>query len=152
MSMTSSRHLPAPVPPRSPTFRRFTWLVSYRKIYTFYHIQLRSENKLRTLNWKIYSIRSKREILTWTGIRMWRSNVRIPVQVQIFLLKFDIVLYWWGDHCCPIHCDLFKIYCAHPNLGISRTWIFRLNFAQRSVFSGLRFFNEPEISDSGPPA
>ena len=26
-----------------------------------------------------------------------------------------------------------------------------LNFAQRPIFSGLRFFNEPEISDSGPP-
>ena len=46
----------------------------------------------------------------------------------------------------------FQIYCAAPNLGITRTWIFRLNFAQRPIFSGLRFFNEPEISDSGPPA
>ena len=26
----------------------------------------------------------------------------------------------------------------------------RLNFAQRPVFSGLRFFNDLEISDSGP--
>ena len=46
----------------------------------------------------------------------------------------------------------FKIYCAPPNLGITRTWICRLNFAQRPIFPGLRFFNEPEISDSGPPA
>ena len=63
-----------------------------------------------------------------------------------------IVLYcfWWGVHCCPMHCDLFKIYCAPPNLGITRTWICRLNFAQRPIFSGLRFFNEPEILDSGP--
>ena len=45
---------------------------------------------------------------------------------------------------------IFKIYCAPPNLGI-RTWICRLYFAQRPIFSGLRFFNEPEISDSGPP-
>ena len=28
----------------------------------------------------------------------------------------------------------------------------RLNFAQRPIFSGLRLFNEPEISDSGTPA
>ena len=34
-------------------------------------------------------------------------------------------------------------------LGITRTWICRLNFAQRPIFSGLRFFNEPEISESG---
>ena len=44
-----------------------------------------------------------------------------------------------------------KIYCAPPNLGI-RTRTCRLNFAQRPIFSGLRFSNEPEISDSGPPA
>ena len=37
-----------------------------------------------------------------------------------------IVLYWWGGYCCPMHCDLFKIYCAPPNLGITRTWIRRL--------------------------
>ena len=28
-----------------------------------------------------------------------------------------------------MHCDLFKIYCAPPNLGITRTWICQLNFA-----------------------
>ena len=44
----------------------------------------------------------------------------------------------------------FKIYCVPPNLGI-RTGICRLNFAQ-AYFSGLKFYNEPEISDSGPPA
>ena len=46
----------------------------------------------------------------------------------------------------------FMIYCAPPNLGITRTWICWLKFSQRPIFSGLRFFNEPEISDSGPPA
>ena len=65
---------------------------------------------------------------------------------------YCIVLYWWDGQCCPMHCDLFKIYCAHPNWGITRTWIWRLNFAQRAIFSGLRFFNEAEISDSEPPA
>jgi hypothetical protein len=65
---------------------------------------------------------------------------------------YCIVLYWRGSHCYPMHCDLFKIYCATPNLGITRTWICRLNFAQRPICSGLRFFNEPEISDSGSPA
>ena len=42
----------------------------------------------------------------------------------------------------------FKIYSALPNLGITKTWISRLNFAQRPIFLSLRFFNEPEISDS----
>ena len=32
-----------------------------------------------------------------------------------------------------------KIYCAPPNLGI-RTWKCQLNFVQRPIFSGLRFF------------
>ena len=51
-----------------------------------------------------------------------------------------------------MHCDLFQIYCASPNLDITRTWICRLNFAQKPIFWGLRFFNEPEILDSGPPS
>ena len=49
-----------------------------------------------------------------------------------------------------MHCDLFKIYCAPPNLDITRTWICRLNFAERPIFSGFRFFNEPEISTRDP--
>ena len=65
---------------------------------------------------------------------------------------YYIVLYWRDGHCCPMHCDLFKFYCAPPNLGITRMWICRLNFAQRPIFSGLRFFNEPETSDSELPA
>ena len=73
--------------------------------------------------------------------------------------RWDITLY-----CIVLYCivlkgwslltnalGLFQIYCAPPNLGI-RTLICRLNFAQIPIFSGLRFFNEPEISDSGPPA
>jgi hypothetical protein len=43
------------------------------------------------------------------------------------------------DLLCPLNLD-------------TRTWICQLNFAQRPIFSGLRFFNEPEISDSGCPA
>ena len=66
--------------------------------------------------------------------------------------RSDVVLYWWGGHCYPMHCNFLKIYCAPPNLGITRTWICRLNFTQRPIVSGLSFFNEPEISDSGPPA
>ena len=77
--------------------------------------------------------------------------ILIPHYYDIILLYcivlYCIVLCWWGRHCCPMHYDRFKIYCAPPNLGITRTWICRLNFAQRFIFSGLRFFNEPEISN-----
>ena len=46
----------------------------------------------------------------------------------------------------------FSDLLCSPNLGITRTWVCRLNFAQRPIFSALRFFKEPEISDSEPPA
>ena len=57
---------------------------------------------------------------------------------RIWKLKYPgIVLYCCSGHCCPMHCDLFKNYCAPPNLGITRTSICRLNFARRPIFSGL---------------
>ena len=53
-------------------------------------------------------------------------------------LSYSILyLFWWRGHCCPMDCDLFQIYCAPPNLAITRTWICRLNVAQRPIFSGL---------------
>ena len=73
-----------------------------------------------------------------SDISYWNLTLRF---ILALLLR---VLFWWGGHCCPM-----QIYCAPPNLGITRTWICRLNFARRPIFSGLRFFNEPEILD--PP-
>ena len=75
---------------------------------------------------------------------MVQCNKKFTVKVSKYCIG--------GGHCCPIHCDIFKIYCAPTNLGITRTSICRLNFAQRPIFPGLRFFKEPEKSDSGPPA
>ena len=63
-------------------------------------------------------------------------------------LVFEFVFVLMGWSLLPNALQPFKIYCAPPNLDI-RTWICRFNFAQRPVFSGLRFFNEPEISDLG---
>ena len=70
----------------------------------------------------------------------------------------------WSAYCIVLYCIIlmgwsllpnvlqpFKIYYALPNLGIARTWKCRLNFAQRSVITGFRFFNKSEISESGPP-
>ena len=42
----------------------------------------------------------------------------------------------------------WNLLCS-PNLD-TRTWICRLNFAQRPIFSGLRFFNEPESQTRDP--
>ena len=47
---------------------------------------------------------------------------RIVLRVKLAAAAgWGIVLYRWGGHCCPMQCDLFKIYCAPPNLGITRT-------------------------------
>ena len=65
-------------------------------------------------------------------------------------LFYCIVLKGWS--LLPNALWPFQIYYAPPNLGITRTWVCQLNFAQRPIFSFLRFFSEPEISDWGPPA
>ena len=73
---------------------------------------------------------------------------RVTSERLLLLLVF--VLMGWS--LLPNALLPFKIYCDPPNLGITRTWICRLHLAQRPIFSALRFFNEPEISDSGFPA
>ena len=71
-------------------------------------------------------------------MRHWSSGFHEP---------WSCICILWGGHYYPKHYDLFKVCCAAPNLGITRTWICRLKFAQRPIVSGLRFFNEPEIAD-----
>ena len=66
-----------------------------------------------------------------------------------FLYLFVFVLMGWSLLSNALR--PFKICCAPSILGITRTSICRLNFAQRPIFSGLRFFNEPEISYLEPP-
>ena len=59
-------------------------------------------------------------------------------------------LYFFNRVGIAVQCSatiFLKIYCAPPNLGITRTLIYRLNFSQWPIFSGLRFFNKPEISE-----
>ena len=63
---------------------------------------------------------------------------------------FAFVLMGWS--LLPNALRPFRVYCAPPNLGITKTWIRGLNFALRPIFSDLRFFNESEISDWGSPA
>ena len=106
-----------------------------------------SETRMGQRLWRIY--------LTSNGMRaysIYGSDVHGVMGCGQRALSYYLYCFWWGGHCSPMHCNLFKIYCALPNFGITRTWICRLNFAQIPIFSGLRFFNEPEISDSGTPA
>ena len=68
---------------------------------------------------------------------------------KITCISICIVFVLMGWSLLPNALRRFQIYCAAPNLGITRTWIRQLNFALMLIFSGLRFFNEPEISDLG---
>ena len=65
---------------------------------------------------------------------------RPRVRYMVRIVMYCIVLKGWS---------LLPNALRPPNLGVV-TWICQLNFAQRPIFSGLRFFNEPEISDSDP--
>ena len=127
------------------------WLLSKRFEYCLldqrYNVIMLYDKQLHNVwdqVWKIMSVKRP----------AWFSTLLHPSsKIMHYSLYYDcIVLFWWGGRCCPMHCDIFMINCAPPNLGNTRKWICRLNFAQRPIFSGLRFFNEPEISDSGPPA
>ena len=73
-----------------------------------------------------------------------------PANKQYTCICIFLYLFCWGGHYCPIHCDLFRSFV------LPRIWVLLgreyANYAQRTIFSDLRFFNEPEISDSGPPA
>ena len=100
----------------------------------------------------------------WRAVRTYQPNleVRDSIWGVDWLHSLHLRAPSWGFPRSRISFDRlvilpnalrpFKIYCAPPYLGITRTSTCRLNFAQRPIFSGIRFFNEPEISDSGPPA
>ena len=121
-------------------------LQNTEKIFVANH-DLRNENTWKTAAFKI-TLEQKKKKRTCTStywLPHWSRG-------QYCIVLYCFVLFWWGGYCFPMHCNLFKIYCVPLNLGITRTLICWLNFAQRPIFSGLRFFNEPEISDSEPPA
>ena len=73
----------------------------------------------------------------WRALANAALNLRVSLIVELYCINGVVIA-------ARMHCDFFKIYCAPPNLGITR----RLNLAQRPIFSGLRFFNELKIADS----
>ena len=63
-------------------------------------------------------------------------------KIIVFKQSFQTInnfFFWWVGHYCPVHCDLFRSTVLSQNLGI-RTWMCLLNFAQRPISSGLRYF------------
>ena len=79
---------------------------------------------------------------------LFTSNAMVLVGLLYFVFVFVFVS--MGRSLLPNALRPFKIHCAPLNLGITRTWICLLNIDKRPIFSGLMFFNEPEISESGP--
>ena len=82
------------------------------------------------------------EMLCYPTDLIWRKGTSYSLHRTISLLRFTgislssiVVLFWCDGHCCQMHCELFKIYCAPSKLVFTRTWICRLNFGQRPIFS-----------------
>ena len=67
------------------------------------------------------------------------AQTRLEVWVCIVLIGWSLL---------PNTLRYFWYLLCFQNLGFTRKWICWLKFAQRPIFSGLWFFNEPEISDS----
>ena len=131
------------------------WTCVYKLCLLILGREICSQN-LQTYCWFTLCNNAIQEINFNQGIKPARNRIKVCFMINRkctstlhcirgWFIIFCIVLYWRGGHCCPMHCDLFKIYCVPPNPGI-------LKFAQRYIFSSLRFFKEHEISDSGPPA
>ena len=77
-----------------------------------------------------------------------RNNILYAVssaytKMYVSMSVFVFVLMGWS--LLPNALRPFWDLLCSPKLD-TRTWICRLNFAQGPIFSGLRFFNEPEIS------
>ena len=51
------------------------------------------------------------DVYTWHWKTIDSIYIYIYIYIYIFILYlYCIVLFWKGGHCCPMHCDLFKIY------------------------------------------
>ena len=90
-----------------------------------------SDHSIKKKEKKPPSQSTSREISLHTK---WELNTYSKEQEIVQLPRLVLYCIDGGGHCCPMHCDLFEIYCAPSNLGITRTWICRLNFAQRPIF------------------
>ena len=87
--------------------------------------------KLALLKTKIYISEIYSYSLGITILNTYKGWIQFPLTSLVGI--YVLCLFRWDGHCCSMHCNLFKIYCAPPNLGITRTWICRLNFAQKPI-------------------
>ena len=121
--------------------RNYSVIVRCRVLLLFFHFPCGTEAYNQQLFWEVSPVEHFKQLPNSLQKAGW-DPCRPNNSTDCF------VLFWWRGHFCPMDCDLFKIYCAPPNLGSLWTWKCRFNFAQRPSFSGLRFFNDPETSDS----
>ena len=69
--------------------------------------------------WLQLSVDGARELFQCLLFTKIVQNVNTSSSEEYFTLYIFcnvIVMCWWGGHCCLMHCDFFKIYCAPPNL------------------------------------
>ena len=57
----------------------------------------------------------------WGGLTESKFSVVTLIHIAIYDINYLLYCIDGGGHCCPMHCDLFEIYCAPPNLCITRT-------------------------------
>ena len=51
-----------------------------------------------------------------------------------------LYLFWWGGHCCAMHCDLLR------SIVLPRIWVnMPIKFFSEAYFSGLRFYDRNEF-------
>ena len=71
------------------------------------------------------SLRSTLILSSYLGLGLPEGLFPVGLLLLLLLLLYCIER---GDHCCPMHCDLFKIYRAPPNLGINQSpWLYEVN-------------------------
>ena len=68
--------------------------------------------------------------------------------VTEFVFVFVLMVVVIAAQCSKIFKDLLY----SPEFRYYQDMNLPIRFCSEAYFSGLRFFNEPEISDSGPPA
>ena len=79
----------------------------------------------------------------------WEARSRIGCIVLYCIVLYCIVLYWRSGHCYPMHCDLFKIYCA-PSTIISQLVLFLWQTVETDPLGHVRVFCV--YSKTGPDA
>ena len=110
------------------TLKSFVWWNVFN-IYGIYIYFLFS--KICFLFYQEFYTSSTYNYVTVSQITFFHLHFFVPYNSRNSLtIVFVFVLMGW----LLLPNALFQIYCAPPNLGITRTWICRLKFSHRTIF------------------